>query len=91
MSHRLQLHRADSRRSSKAAGLPIQRIIGTGLPPWRVLDDDDVDEAVAALRRHGVRRMLLSSHDSCDVALAKLEARSGINMTVLSAGATYRL
>lgn len=72
-------------------GFPVQRILGTGLPPWRVLDDEDLDDVIAALKYEQVERLLISAHDSCDRALAELAARSGIDTEVLSAGRIFSL
>lgn len=72
-------------------GVPLQRLLGTGLPPWRVIDEADVHEAVAALRRHRVKRLLVSPHDSCDEAIQLLKETPRLDTRELSAGATYRL
>lgn len=85
----LHLPLTDSR--GRLYGLPLQRIIGTGLPPWRVLDDEDLDAVIDALRAHHVQRLVLSPHDSCDAALTMLAARSGMATDVLSTGRTFSL
>ena len=51
------------------AGLPMQRILGTGKWPWDPVDRDEVAQAVAFLKRHGLRLVALSPHDSCDWSL----------------------
>lgn len=70
-------------------GLPLQRVIGTGLPPWKVLDAKDVDVAAEALRAHRVQRLQLSAHDACDAVPAMLVSRSGVPTGFLSAGRAF--
>lgn len=72
--------------SSGFCGLPMQRIVGTGLPPGRILDEDDLEEIVEALGRHRVERVLISAHDSCDRGIDLLETRSGLPVEILSTG-----
>jgi 7,8-dihydropterin-6-yl-methyl-4-(beta-D-ribofuranosyl)aminobenzene 5'-phosphate synthase len=70
-------------------GLALQRFIGTGYPPWRLLTDEDLAQAIAALKNSGARRLLVSAHDSCDHAIARLRRDGGVPVDVLRAGRTY--
>jgi len=47
-------------------GIPVQRLAGTGRPPWSPLRQADTQAAIAYLREKGLQRVGLSAHDSCD-------------------------
>jgi 7,8-dihydropterin-6-yl-methyl-4-(beta-D-ribofuranosyl)aminobenzene 5'-phosphate synthase len=44
----------------------VQRVIGTGRPPWRFIGKDDVRAAVDYLQRKDPKLVAISPHDSCD-------------------------
>jgi 7,8-dihydropterin-6-yl-methyl-4-(beta-D-ribofuranosyl)aminobenzene 5'-phosphate synthase len=44
----------------------VQRVIGTGKPPWQRVSKDDVRSTVAHLKRKEPRLVAISPHDSCD-------------------------
>ena len=73
------------------AGVQLQTILGTGKPPWRKVDDDDLDRAIAALKAAAPKKIYLSAHDTCDYAISQIENRIEAETDVLRAGATYRL
>lgn len=50
-------------------GIPWQRFLGVGRPPWNLLSMDEVAEAIELIRGFGLKRIALSAHDSCDAAL----------------------
>lgn len=75
----------------KKPGLQVQRIWGTGKPPWQPIDDRDVDRAVAALNREGVKEIFLSSHDICDYAIGRLDRETQGTLFCLEAGRSYRI
>ena len=72
-------------------GLPAQRLFGTGKPPWRPIDDDDLERAIAVMNRAGVRRLLISAHDSDDHAIGHMKRDLDADVQVLRAGRTYTL
>ena len=47
-------------------GLPLQRIFGTGKWPWDPISRQDVETAIAYLRRRHPQLVAFSPHDSCD-------------------------
>jgi len=73
------------------AGLEVQCLLGTGKPPWRRLDDEDLTRAIALLNEVGLKRLLVSGHDSCDHSLGRLAREVKAEVEVLEAGATYDL
>lgn len=74
-----------------ARGLDLQTIIGTGKPPWRKIDETDVENVVCAIRTASPRKVYLSAHDSCDEALRRIENALDCHVEVLAAGGTYTL
>jgi len=72
-------------------GFQAQMLFGTGRPPWRPLKDDDLDAAIDALNRAGVRRALLSAHDTCDHALGRFSRELDAEVDVLRAGLGWEL
>lgn len=72
-------------------GIQFQQVIGTGKCWWAEVDDADLTATIAALNAAGVRRLLLSPHDTCDHAIERLQREAGAEVVVLRAGATYRL
>jgi len=72
-------------------GFQAQMLFGTGRPPWRRLTDADQTDAIATLNRAGIRRALLSAHDTCDHALDRFSRELDAQVEVLRAGATWRL
>jgi len=73
------------------AGIQMQMILGTGKPPWRPLNDRDLDQGIGELRAAGPKRLLLSAHDTCDHALARLQGELDCRTEVLTVGETYEL
>lgn len=76
---------------NSVAGLDLQTLMGTGKPPWRRITDDDLGEAIAALRARAPARLLLSAHDTCDHALERFAAELDADVEVLHAGERYIL
>ena len=73
------------------AGIDLQRVAGTGKPPWRTITDEDLTEAIAVINAAGPQRVLLSGHDTGDYALARMAAELEAKTEVLKAGASYCL
>ncbi len=47
-------------------GIPFQRFLGTGHPPWSPLRKEDVENNIIALQQRNLKLVALSAHDSCD-------------------------
>ena len=71
-------------------GLRLQRIAGADRPPWKPLSEDDVLEAIRHLQSKGLRRMMLSPHDSCDWALDAFREAWGSAFDVVTVGQPIR-
>jgi 7,8-dihydropterin-6-yl-methyl-4-(beta-D-ribofuranosyl)aminobenzene 5'-phosphate synthase len=50
-------------------GFGLQRYIGTGNPPWKLIGRADVQTTVDYLKRKGPKLVAISPHDSCDWAV----------------------
>jgi 7,8-dihydropterin-6-yl-methyl-4-(beta-D-ribofuranosyl)aminobenzene 5'-phosphate synthase len=73
------------------AGVQGQMLLGTGLPVWRRITNEDLDRAADAMNEAGVKHVLLSPHDTCDYGLARFRERLAAEVTVLEAGGAYRI
>jgi len=69
-------------------GIQGQMFFGTGKPPWRRINDDDLSQTIAHINEAGPKKVLLSAHDTCDHALDRLSKELEADTTVLEAGAT---
>jgi 7,8-dihydropterin-6-yl-methyl-4-(beta-D-ribofuranosyl)aminobenzene 5'-phosphate synthase len=72
-------------------GIQLQRVMGTGKPPWRKITDSDLTDTIATLNGVRATKIYLSGHDSCDHALGRMERELNAETTILRAGATYRI
>ena len=75
----------------KRPGLKVQMIWGTGKPPWQRITDREVDQAVLALNRAGVKHLYLSGHDICRYAIDRLGKELRADTICLEAGRKYRI
>lgn len=73
------------------AGIQMQMILGTGMPPWRPITDEDLGQAIASINQAGPNHVLLSAHDTCDHAIARFMRELHANTEVLKAGGKIRL
>lgn len=71
------LHLPVTGSREKVLGLPVQKFIGTGLPPWRRIGHKDVNDAIDLLRQKGVQMVAVSAHDSCDWSLEQFRNAFG--------------
>jgi len=71
------------------AGIHVEMLVGTGLPPWRRLTDDDLGRTIAAINDAAPKFVYLSAHDTCDHALRRFEDELNADAVVLQAGETY--
>jgi len=58
-------------------GIPLQRLAGTGRPPWSPLRKSDVEKVLAYLKGKRLQLVGLSAHDSCDWTLAAFREAFG--------------
>ena len=84
------LHLPLTRGRGLIPGIEVQCIVGTGKPPWRRITDEDVSSTIAAINAAGPEKLYLSAHDTCDDALARIQAETDSEAHVLRAGAIYR-
>jgi 7,8-dihydropterin-6-yl-methyl-4-(beta-D-ribofuranosyl)aminobenzene 5'-phosphate synthase len=56
-------------RLKAALGIPIQRIYGTGKPPWSLITMEDVNRNIEVLKTVKPEIVALSAHDSCDASI----------------------
>jgi 7,8-dihydropterin-6-yl-methyl-4-(beta-D-ribofuranosyl)aminobenzene 5'-phosphate synthase len=53
----------------RIAGIPVQKILSTGKPPWSFLTMEDVNRNIAILKKLNPEIVALSPHDSCDASI----------------------
>ena len=85
------LHYPLTQSRLKKPGLEATMVFGTGKPPWKRIDQADLDWAVDIVRRAGIKKLLLSAHDTCDYALDYFAQNLPADTQVLAAGKTYSL
>lgn len=73
------------------AGIQFQMLIGTGLPPWRQISDDELSSTIASINEAAPKHVYLSAHDTCDHSLKRFENEVNAETQVLRAGAKYHL
>jgi 7,8-dihydropterin-6-yl-methyl-4-(beta-D-ribofuranosyl)aminobenzene 5'-phosphate synthase len=64
----------------------VQRIAGADRPPWKPLTKDDVYEAIRYLQDKGLKRVVLSPHDSCDWTLGAFKETWGPDFDIVTVG-----
>ncbi len=73
------------------AGVQVQRMIGTGKPPWEKITDGDLSEIIESINAANPKRVFLSAHDSCDHSISRLTKELTADVETLVAGGTYEL
>jgi 7,8-dihydropterin-6-yl-methyl-4-(beta-D-ribofuranosyl)aminobenzene 5'-phosphate synthase len=68
------------------SGSGMQRFLGTGRPPWKMLTAEDVMETIRYLQEKGLKRIALSAHDSCDFSLNAFDEAWGSAFEVVTVG-----
>ena len=63
------LHYAVTDSRIKILGTPIQKLYGTGKPPWNFITMEEVDKDIEVLRKIKPGIVALSPHDSCDASI----------------------
>jgi 7,8-dihydropterin-6-yl-methyl-4-(beta-D-ribofuranosyl)aminobenzene 5'-phosphate synthase len=84
------LHFPITESRMKMGGIHMQRLVGTGKPPWRGVTDEDLSATIAALNASGAKRILLSAHDSCEHALDRFTNELDAAVEIIEAGGEYR-
>lgn len=72
-------------------GLKVQMIWGTGKPPWRKIEAEDLEKTIQNINRIRPQHVFLSAHDTCDYALDQFKNKLHGETTILKAGSTLRL
>jgi len=67
-------------------GSAVQRIAGADRPPWQPPTKDDVYEAIRYLQDKGLKRIVLSPHDSCDWTMGAFKETWGSDFDVVTVG-----
>lgn len=69
-------------------GTPLipQAVLGTPHPPWRLVDERDVDAVIEEIAARGPRLVALSAHDSTDWTCETFERRFGDRYRTLRVG-----
>lgn len=63
------LHYAVTDSRMKILGIPIQKLYGTGKPPWNFITMEEVNKDIEVLRKIKPGIVVLSAHDSCDASI----------------------
>ncbi|MFZ5569327.1 MAG: MBL fold metallo-hydrolase [Thermodesulfobacteriota bacterium] len=84
------LHFPITRGRGNRLGIQFQMLIGTGYPPWRRLNEEDLSRTIGAINKSGPRKVFLSAHDTCDHALNRLQTELRAETSVLEAGKVYQ-
>ena len=85
------IHFPVTKSRSQRRGIQVQMFFGTGKPPWQRISNNDLNRTIAHINEAGPKRVLLSAHDTCDHALARMADELDAETVVLKAGETYRL
>jgi 7,8-dihydropterin-6-yl-methyl-4-(beta-D-ribofuranosyl)aminobenzene 5'-phosphate synthase len=84
------MHFPITRSRSERRGIQVQMFYGTGKPPWQRIHDGDLSRSIEHINRRQPEKVLLSAHDTCDHALARLQRELRAKTGILEAGTTYR-
>ena len=71
------------------AGIDFQRIIGTGLRPWKKLDDNYLNQKISVLKDFHVKKVFLSPHDSSDYSLDYFKKNLAAEVKTIKSGKKY--
>ncbi len=74
-----------------AGGIQLQRVIGTGKPPWKNITDEDLRSTAETINGANPRYVLLSGHDSDDYALELFSHSIEAEVETIRAGRVYSL
>ncbi len=68
-------------------GIPMQKFLGTGKPPWSPPSKHDVEELMKFLKMKNVVKVGISAHDSCDYTIDRFREEWKENFIEVRAGA----
>lgn len=71
------------------AGIDFQRIVGTGLRPWKKMDDNYLNQKLSVLKEFHVKKIFLSPHDSSDYALDYFKKNLAAELKTIKSGEIY--
>lgn len=77
-------------RGSKS-GFELQRIFGTGKPPWERLSETDLEKTTEVINSTEPEKVFLSGHDSCDYSLDYLKENLKAEVKILRAGDKFKI
>ncbi len=80
------VHLPATRSRRCGIGPPMQRILGTGKPPWNPPNRKDVEELISFLKEKKVVKVGISAHDSCDYTIGKFKDEWKDNYIEIKAG-----
>lgn len=83
------LHFPVTQGRGNIAGIQIQRIVGTGKPPWKKINVEDLNNAIKHINNANPKKVFLSAHDTCDYSLKYLSEGLNADTIVLKAGEKY--
>lgn len=72
-------------------GLPVQRLGGTGKPPWDPPNREDLKKAMEYLKAGSPKLVALSPHDSCDKSIEALKETFPEAYTYIRVGETVTI
>ncbi len=85
------IHFPITKSRSQRRGIQVQMFFGTGKPPWQRISDKDLSQTIDRVNEAEPKRVLLSAHDTCDHALARMAQELEAETAVLETGIAYRL
>ncbi|MGP3779808.1 MBL fold metallo-hydrolase [Halanaerobium saccharolyticum] len=72
------------------AGFDFQRIVGTGLRPWKKLDDNYLNQKISVLKDFHVKKVFLSPHDSSNYSIDYLKKNLAAEVITIKSGGSYQ-
>ena len=63
--------------------------MGTGKPPWKKLNTEDLNNAINQINNANPKKVFLSAHDTCDYSLEYFSEKLNAETIVLKAGEKY--
>ncbi len=85
------LHLPVTESRGNKAGIELQRILGTGKPPWERINSEDLKKTTEFINKVNPKKVYLSAHDTCDYSLEYLTKELKAEITILTAGEKYYL
>lgn len=73
----------------KKVGIDFQRIVGTGLKPWKSLDNNYLNQKISVLKDFNAKKIFLSPHDSSDYAIEYFKKNLAAEIRTIKSGERY--